>query len=112
MTFDPFAELNGITPEDVLKVVSDESGLSVEALVGPDKKHPVVHWRQVGMAACRLATSASFPSIGESFGRDHTTVVHACNRVRESVRATEMAERVVAEARRRHAEAQQQELFA
>ena len=35
--------------------------------------------RQVAMYLCRKLTSSSFPAIGAGFGRDHSTVIHACN---------------------------------
>ncbi|MGI0015805.1 MAG: helix-turn-helix domain-containing protein, partial [Nitrososphaera sp.] len=43
--------------------------------------------RQVAMYLARELTDASLPRIGEEFGgRDHTTVIHACQRVREILR--------------------------
>ncbi|MDR7510979.1 MAG: helix-turn-helix domain-containing protein, partial [Armatimonadota bacterium] len=43
--------------------------------------------RQVAMYVARELTDASLPRIGEEFGgRDHTTVMHACQRVRDVLR--------------------------
>jgi chromosomal replication initiator protein len=40
--------------------------------------------RQVAMALAKELTPMSLPDIGESFGgRDHTTVLHACKRIKE-----------------------------
>ena len=37
------------------------------------------------MYLCRKLTDSSFPTIGESFGRDHSTVIHACNLIARRV---------------------------
>ena len=43
--------------------------------------------RQVAMSLARELTDLSFPEIGQSFGgRDHTTVLHACNKIEELTR--------------------------
>ena len=41
--------------------------------------------RQVAMYLCRKLTSRSFPAIGAGFGRDHSTVIHACNLIARRV---------------------------
>ena len=52
--------------------------------------------RHVAMYLCRELTEASLPKIGESFGgRDHTTVLHACDRVREMMKNDAQFSRVV-----------------
>jgi chromosomal replication initiator protein len=45
----------------------------------------VAFCRQVAMYLCRKITSNSFPSIGEHFGRDHSTVIHAFNLIERRV---------------------------
>ena len=40
--------------------------------------------RQVAMALCKELTDHSLPEIGDAFGgRDHTTVLHACRKIKE-----------------------------
>lgn len=51
-----------------------------DELTGPGRHHPVALYRQITMAAARMA-GHSFPQIGNAFERDHTTVIHACQRV-------------------------------
>jgi chromosomal replication initiation ATPase DnaA len=51
-------------------------------LTGGSRQQPLVHYRLATMAAVRLLTGESFPSIGRAFGRDHTTVMNALERVR------------------------------
>ncbi|MGH7748959.1 MAG: helix-turn-helix domain-containing protein, partial [Candidatus Dormibacteria bacterium] len=59
-------------------------GLSVDELRGPQRTRDVVVPRQVAMFLVREETASSLPAIGRAFGgRDHTTVHHACRRVRE-----------------------------
>jgi chromosomal replication initiator protein len=41
--------------------------------------------RQVAMYLCRKLTDSSFPAIGAGFGRDHSTVIHACNLIARRV---------------------------
>src|SRR5437762_1681566 len=45
----------------------------------------VAFCRQVAMYLCRKITSNSFPNIGEHFGRDHSTVIHAFNLIERRV---------------------------
>lgn len=42
--------------------------------------------RQVAMYLIRKLTNLSFPEIGKEFGRDHTTVIHACNKIESSLK--------------------------
>lgn len=59
-------------------------GFSVADLQGPSRKSELVTARQAAMYLCREIINLSFPKIGKLFGdRDHTTVMHACNKVRK-----------------------------
>ncbi len=58
-------------------------GTSEDELAGPSRRQPLVMNRQVAMYVCREQTDLSLPRIGELFGgRDHTTVIHAIEKVR------------------------------
>jgi chromosomal replication initiator protein len=51
-------------------------------LVGKKRSHPIVHPRQMAMHLTRELTDLSLPRIGEEFGgRDHTTVMHATQKI-------------------------------
>jgi chromosomal replication initiator protein len=64
-------------------------GLSVEDLCGKSRSRPLVTARQIGMYVFRHMTDFSYPAIGREFGgRDHTTVMHAVDKI-----ATLMKER-------------------
>ena len=48
------------------------------------------------MYICRDLTSLSLPKIGEAFGnRDHTTVLHACEKISNEMRSNEVFKEVV-----------------
>jgi hypothetical protein len=57
---------------------ADALGVSAEALLGPGQSRPLCHYRQAVMFAARLLTNASYPTLGRAFGRDSSTVIHAC----------------------------------
>jgi len=71
-----------ITIESIQKVVSKYYGLEVADLLSKKRNKQLVYPRQIAMYLCRRLTDASFPQIGEQFGgRDHTTVIHANEKV-------------------------------
>ncbi|MDA8063287.1 MAG: chromosomal replication initiator protein DnaA [Actinomycetota bacterium] len=71
-----------LTPSMILLAVSEEFGFSVEDLIGPKRQRPLVRARQIGMYLCRDLTEYSYPAIGREFGgRDHTTVIHAVEKI-------------------------------
>jgi chromosomal replication initiator protein len=70
------------TPNEMLDVISDFFGFSVEALRGKSRQRPLVTARQIGMYVFRENTDLSYPAIAREFGgRDHTTVIHAVDKV-------------------------------
>jgi chromosomal replication initiator protein len=78
-----------ITPELILEETSSMFGWSVDDLIGKSRRRPLVTARQIGMYVFRELTDFSYPRIAEQFGgRDHTTVMHACEKIR-----AQMAER-------------------
>jgi len=71
-----------IEPQEVVSQVAEAFGLSTDNLVGPDRRQEVVLPRQIAMYLLRVEANCSLPKIGETFGgRDHTTVMHACQKV-------------------------------
>ena len=58
-------------------------GWTVDDLCGKSRRRPLVTARQIGMYVFRELTDYSYPKIAEEFGgRDHTTVMHACEKIR------------------------------
>ena len=71
-----------ITPELILSKTTDFYGFSREELIGPNRRRPLVTARQVSMYVFRELTDLSYPSIARVFGgRDHTTVMHAKEKI-------------------------------
>jgi len=71
-----------ITPKVILDATSDAFGFSVEELCGTSRRRPLVTARQVGMYLFRELTDYSYPAIAREFGgRDHTTVIHAVDKI-------------------------------
>ncbi|MGH8977287.1 MAG: chromosomal replication initiator protein DnaA [Acidimicrobiia bacterium] len=78
-----------VTPEVILEETAKMFGWTVEDLCGKSRRRPLVTARQIGMYVFRELTDYSYPKIAEEFGgRDHTTVMHACEKIR-----AQMAER-------------------
>lgn len=73
-----------VTIEGVIETVAARFGANVSAMIGPGRNKDLSIARQVAMFLCReLVPSANTTLIGAAFGgRDHATVVYACQRVR------------------------------
>ena len=69
----------------VKQIVAAHYGVTVEQLMARDRKENVVWPRQVAMWLCRRGSDLSFTTIGESFGRDHGTVMHNCRSVEDRI---------------------------
>jgi chromosomal replication initiator protein len=71
-----------ITAKVILEATSAMFGFSVEELQGKSRRRPLVTARQVGMYVCREMTDLSYPAIAREYGgRDHTTVIHAVEKI-------------------------------
>ena len=71
-----------ISIEEIQKLVSDYFRLPVDTLKAKTRKREVVQARQISMYLAKKFTDLSLKMIGQHFGgRDHTTVIHACQSV-------------------------------
>ena len=71
-----------ITADLIMDVVADFFGLTVDDLCSESRTRQLVNARQVAMYLVRELTDMSFPQIGKSFGgRDHSTVMHAKDKI-------------------------------
>jgi chromosomal replication initiator protein len=86
-----------LSMQAIKKEVCAAYGVSLEALPGATKSRPLVIARQVGMYLSRKLTGSTYAAIGGSFGgRDHSTVIYACRKVRAEIRRNRVfAERIV-----------------
>jgi chromosomal replication initiator protein len=79
----PAARPRVITPTLILEETAKMFGWTVDDLCGKSRRRPLVTARQIGMYVFRELTDYSYPKIAEEFGgRDHTTVMHACEKIR------------------------------
>ncbi len=68
----------------VLKSIADFYNISPNDLVKRSRKKEIVRPRQMAMFLLREETKLSFPEIGQKLGgRDHSTVIHACEKIRK-----------------------------
>ncbi|WP_273777861.1 MULTISPECIES: chromosomal replication initiator protein DnaA [unclassified Acinetobacter] len=71
-----------ISVENIQRVVSEYFRIPHKELVGPKRTRIYARPRQLAMGLARELTGDSFPEIGMAFGgRDHSTVMHACEKV-------------------------------
>jgi len=77
---------SSITPEYVLETVSEFFNISINSLTGRSRARDIAFPRQVAMYLLRELGGVSLPRIGEELGgRDHTTVMYACDKVAELI---------------------------
>lgn len=75
------------TAADVMKLVADYFKLTVDNLLSNDRHKEIIVPRQICMYLIKMELGFSYEKIGENFGgRNHTTVMHACNKTAKSLR--------------------------
>jgi chromosomal replication initiator protein len=73
-----------VTIENIQKTVAEYYKIRIADLLSKRRSRSIARPRQVAMALAKELTNHSLPEIGDAFGgRDHTTVLHACKRVKE-----------------------------
>jgi chromosomal replication initiator protein len=78
-----------VTVENIQKTVGEYFKIRVADLLSKRRSRSIARPRQIAMALAKELTSHSLPEIGDAFGgRDHTTVLHACRRIK-ALRDTE-----------------------
>ncbi|MDZ7726541.1 MAG: chromosomal replication initiator protein DnaA [Candidatus Campbellbacteria bacterium] len=76
-----------IAIKDVIKTISEFYNIDEKVIFEKTRKKEVVRPRQMIMFILREDFKISFPLIGQKLGgRDHTTVIHSCDRVREELK--------------------------
>ncbi len=91
-----------LKPDDVLHEVSRSFGVSNERLLGRERTREVALPRQIVMYLLREEGGVSLPQIGEMIGgRDHTTVIYACDKVNNLMETDEQLRRQVLQIRER-----------
>lgn len=75
----------------IQKTVADYFGLRTEELKAKNRARNVAFPRQIAMYLSRKLTDTSLPKVGQEFGgRDHTTVMHACDKISELIKQSSL----------------------
>ena len=86
-----------VTPELIQQIVASHYGITVEDIQSSKRPQKIAYPRQIAMYLCRKLTDSSLPKIGESFGgKDHTTVIHAVEKIQtELINNTELERNLI-----------------
>lgn len=75
-----------VTIENIQKTVAEYYKVKVADILSKRRSRSIARPRQMAMALAKELTNHSLPEIGDHFGgRDHTTVIHACRKVKELI---------------------------
>lgn len=85
-----------VSVEDIIKTIAHFYNLDESLIYEKTRRKEIVRARQVSMYILREDYNISFPLIGRKMGgRDHTTVIHSCDKVKEEIQTdTELAQEV------------------
>jgi chromosomal replication initiator protein len=99
---DLLPQRNSFEPAHVVDVVAASFGITPEKLLGRDRSRAAALPRQVVMYLLRQEANVSLPQIGEAMGgRDHTTVMYACEKVADMIERDDRLRRQVLQIRER-----------
>ena len=76
-----------ITPELIISTVAEHYGVTSEDMLSKKRSREIALPRQIAMYLCRDMTQLSTTNIGRAFGgRDHTTVMHGCDKISDEMK--------------------------
>ena len=76
-----------VTPQSIMQTVAEYYAISVNDLICHSRRREITVPRQIAMYLTREMTNLSLPQIGQVFGnRDHTTVLHGCEKVAQGLK--------------------------
>ena len=85
-----------ISSNFIQETVAKYFNIDPKDLVGAKRSNDVVFPRQIAMYLCRTVPQISLPQIGRDFGnRDHTTVLHACNKIDKEIKENKNTKLIV-----------------
>ncbi|OGG57733.1 hypothetical protein A2853_04265 [Candidatus Kaiserbacteria bacterium RIFCSPHIGHO2_01_FULL_55_17] len=86
----------GVSVDEVVRRVAGYYEISEKSIYEKTRKKEVVKPRQIIMYILREEFSVSYPSIGEKLGgRDHTTVIHSCEKIKEEMKSNTSLEQEI-----------------
>jgi chromosomal replication initiator protein len=82
--------------ELIQETIAKYFNITVEELKGVKRSNDVTFPRQIAMYLCRSIAQLPLTKIGDGFGkRDHTTVIHACNKIEKEIQNNVSTKRIV-----------------
>lgn len=85
-----------ISSEFIQETVAKYFNISAKDLKGSKRSNDIAFPRQIAMYLCRTVAQMSLPQIGKDFGkRDHTTVMHACNKIETEIKENQNTKLIV-----------------
>ncbi len=82
----PKQAVEPVTVRKIQDAVASRYDITLPEMKGKRRTQAVVFPRQIAMYLARELTDASLPQIGREFGgRDHSTVIHACNKIKDKI---------------------------
>ena len=86
----------GVSVDEVVRRVAQYYEIAEKSIYEKTRKKEVVRPRQIIMYMLREEFNVSYPSIGEKLGgRDHTTVIHSCEKIKEEVKTNNTLEQEI-----------------
>ena len=85
-----------ISSDFIQETVAKYFNISSKDLKGSKRSNDIAFPRQIAMYLCRNVAQMSLPQIGKDFGkRDHTTVMHACNKIEKEIKDNQNTKLIV-----------------
>ncbi len=85
-----------VSCESIKKTVCKSFNIKISDIESAKRTRNLAFPRQIAMYLCREMTTASLPKIGETFGdRDHTTVMHACDKISSEIKSNQATAEIV-----------------
>ena len=85
-----------ISAEFIQDTVAKYFNVNPKDLKGSKRSNDITFPRQIAMYLCRNVANMSLPQIGKDFGkRDHTTVMHACNKIEQDIKTNSNTKLIV-----------------
>jgi len=86
----------GVSVEEVVRRIAQYYEIAEKSIYEKTRKKEVVKPRQIIMYMLREEFAVSYPSIGEKLGgRDHTTVIHSCEKIKEEIKSNTALEQEI-----------------
>jgi chromosomal replication initiator protein len=77
-----------VAVKDIVKIISDFYSIEEQSIYDKTRRKEIIKPRQIIMYILREDFNISYPSIGDKLGgRDHTTVIHSCEKIRNELKS-------------------------